>query len=42
MFLTAPLVTPGGTVTLTCQGVLGLPLVGNVQLTAIQTGALHT
>ncbi len=42
LFLTAPLVTPGGTVRLTCQGFLGFPLVGNVQLTAIKTGALHT
>jgi hypothetical protein len=41
LVLTAPLVTSGGTVTLTCQGFLGLPLVGDVQLTAIQTGALH-
>jgi hypothetical protein len=36
----APLVTPGGTVTLQCRGVLGLPLVDNVQLTAIKTGNL--
>jgi hypothetical protein len=42
LFLTAPLVTPGGAVSLTCQGFLGLPLVGDVQLTAIKTGALHT
>jgi hypothetical protein len=42
IFLTAPLVTSGGPVTLTCQGFLGLPLIGDVQLTAIKTGALHT
>ena len=40
--MVAPLVTPGGSVTLHCRGVLGLPLVGNVNLTAIRTGALHT
>lgn len=39
--MVAPLVTPGGSVTLHCRGVLGLPLVGNVNLTAIRTGALH-
>jgi hypothetical protein len=39
--LIAPLVTTGGAVTLHCQGLLGLPLVGNVALTAIRTGALH-
>jgi hypothetical protein len=42
LFLVAPLVTSGGNVALTCSGVLGFPLVGNVQLTAIKTGALHT
>lgn len=42
LLLTAPLVTSGGSVTLTCHGFLGLPLVGDVQLTAIKTGALHT
>lgn len=42
LLLTAPLVTSGGTVRLTCQGFLGLPLVDDVQLTAIKTGALHT
>jgi hypothetical protein len=41
LFLTAPLTTSGGTVRLTCQGILGLPLVDNVKLTAIKTGALH-
>ncbi|UGS38883.1 collagen-like protein [Capillimicrobium parvum] len=39
--LIAPLVTTGGAVTLHCQGLLGVPLVGNVGLTAIRTGALH-
>jgi hypothetical protein len=42
MFMIAPLTTSGGPVTLRCQGILGLPLVDNVQLTAIKTGALHT
>jgi hypothetical protein len=42
LLLVAPLVTSGGPVTLTCQGFLDLPLVGNVNLTAIRTGALHT
>ena len=42
LLLTAPLVTDGGAVTLRCRGILGLPLVDNVQLTAIKTGALHT
>jgi len=41
IMLIAPLVTSGGAVTLHCQGILGLPLVGNVSLTAIRTGALH-
>jgi hypothetical protein len=40
--MVSPLVTAGGPVTLRCQGFLGLPLVDNVQLTAIKTGALHT
>lgn len=40
MTLTAPLVTTGGAVTLSCTGILGLPLVDNVQLTAIKTGNL--
>lgn len=40
MLMTAPLTTPGGTVTLRCRGVLGLPLVEDVQLTAIKTGNL--
>jgi hypothetical protein len=42
IFMMAPLVTSGGAVTLHCHGILGLPLVGNVKLTAIRTGALHT
>ena len=42
LFMTAPLVTTGGAVTLHCRGFLNLPLVDNVQLTAIKTGALHT
>jgi hypothetical protein len=42
MFMMAPLTTSGGPVTLRCQGILGLPIVDNVQLTAIKTGALHT
>jgi hypothetical protein len=42
LFIVAPLTTSGGTVRLTCQGILGLPIVDNVQLTAIKTGALHT
>jgi hypothetical protein len=41
-FMMAPLVTTGGLVSLHCRGFLGLPLVDNVQLTAIKTGALHT
>jgi len=42
MLMIAPLTTGGGSVTLRCQGILGLPIVDNVQLTAIKTGALHT
>jgi hypothetical protein len=42
MFMMSPLTTGGGNVTLRCQGILGLPIVDNVQLTAIKTGALHT
>lgn len=42
MFMVAPLVTTGGVVSLHCRGIFGLPLVDNVQLTAIKTGALHT
>jgi hypothetical protein len=41
LLITAPLVTSGATVTLRCQSFLGLPLASDVQLTAIQTGALH-
>jgi hypothetical protein len=42
MFMIAPLTTSGGAVTLRCQGILDAPIVDNVQLTAIKTGALHT
>jgi len=42
MLMISPLTTTGGAVTLHCRGFLGLPLVDNVQLTAIKTGALHT
>ncbi|MCW3007014.1 MAG: collagen-like protein [Solirubrobacterales bacterium] len=41
LIMTTPLFTAGGTVTLNCQGIFGLPLISGVQLTAIKTGALH-
>ncbi|HEY8583968.1 MAG TPA: hypothetical protein VIL49_13525 [Capillimicrobium sp.] len=41
LMLNAAITTTGGAVTLTCRGFLGLPLISDVELTAIRTGALH-
>lgn len=40
LLLTKPITTTGGAVTLSCIGFLGLPIVDDVQLTAIKTGNL--